>query len=90
MKQFEPEDPMELVGVALPGEDPGRFVDEIVQEYLFLGWKPEEIFELFRSPRYGGTHRIYHQMGDAYVKERLLGLAEQWRRGWLRGADNHA
>ena len=42
-KDFEPDDPMELVGVAIPGSDPDQALDGIVQEYLFMGWSGRRI-----------------------------------------------
>ncbi|MEE9285839.1 MAG: hypothetical protein V3V35_08960 [Dehalococcoidia bacterium] len=90
VKPFELDDPMGLVAVATPGQDPGQFIDEIIQEYLFLGWKPGEIFFLFRMPNYAATHRVYRQMGEAHIKDRIESLAQQWQRGWLRGADTDA
>ena len=83
-KEFDPEDPMELVGVEVSGSDPEQVLDDIVQEYLFMGWKPAMILFLFRSPHYAATHRIYRLKGHDFVKQRILSLAEQWNRGWLK------
>ncbi|MBI4299325.1 MAG: hypothetical protein HY666_06165 [Chloroflexi bacterium] len=82
-KEFDPDDPMELVGVELPEGDPDLAIEEIVLEYLFMGWKPAQILVLFRSPHFGATHRIYRLKGHDYVNQRILALAEQWSRGWL-------
>ena len=82
-KEFEPEDPMELVAVELPEGDIDQLLEDIVQEYLFMGWGPRQIFFLFRSPFYAATHQIYRQKGEAYVKARIQHLAQQWQRGWL-------
>ena len=89
-KAFEPEDPMELVAVALPEGDPDHQMDDLVQEYLFMGWKPLQILFLFRSPQYLATHQIYRQKGEAYVKERIYGLAQQWDQGWIKGDEQDA
>ena len=80
--EFDPEDPMELVGVEVP-TDPDEAMDDIVQEYLMMGYKPAQILFLFRSPYYGATHQIYRLKGHDYVKERVYTLAAQWNRGWL-------
>ena len=80
--EFDPEDPMELVGVEVP-TDPDEAMDNIIQEYLLMGYKPEQIFFLFRSPYYGATHRIYQLKGHEYVKQRVKQLAAQWNDGWL-------
>ena len=82
-KEFEPEDPMELVGVEIPGGDPDQALDGIVQEYLLMGWTPLQILTLFRSPYFGVTHRIYQKKGEAYVKARIQRLTQEWQAGWL-------
>ncbi len=82
-KEFDPEDPMELVGVEVPGGDADQRKDDIIQEYLFIGWTELQILFLFRSPHYAATHQIYRQRGETYVKERIHQTAEQWSRGWI-------
>jgi hypothetical protein len=81
--EYDPEDPLELVGVEMPSGDPDQAMDDIVQEYLLIGWKPARILFLFRSPYYGATHWIYQLKGHEYVKQRIGALAEEWNRGWL-------
>ena len=85
-KEYEPDDPMELVGVELPG-DQDQVLEDIVQEYLLMGWSPPAIFFLFQTPNYTATHRIYKEKGEAYVKDRIQQLADQWNRGWIRGGN---
>ncbi len=82
-KEFDPEDPMELVGVEILGGDADQLVDDIIEEYLFMGWTKLQIMFLFRSPHYAATHQIYRQKGERYVKERIQNVAEQWSRGWI-------
>ena len=82
-KEFDPEDPMELVGVEIPGGDADQLVGDIIQEYLFMGWTELQILFLFRSPHYRATHQIYRQRGERYVKGRIQHVAEQWSRGWI-------
>jgi hypothetical protein len=89
VKEFEPDDPMELVGVALPAGDQDQLLDDIVLEYLFMGSTPLQILMLFRSPCYGATHQIYRQKGEAYVKERIQRLAEQWSQGWIKEGERN-
>ncbi len=78
---------MELVGVEIPGGDGDQVLEDLVQEYLFMGWKPAEILFLFRSPHYSATHRIYRQKGHQYVKERIDQLADRWNQGWIKGGE---
>lgn len=84
-KEFEPDDPMELVGVPIPETETQRVVDDIIVEYLFMGWTPRQVLFMFRSPYYGATHAIFRQKGDAYIRERIRSISEQWRQGWIRG-----
>ncbi len=88
--ELDPDDPMELVGVAMPGGDADQVLDDLVQEYLFMGWSPTQIMYLFRSPHYAATHHIYQQMGADYVKERIAQLSQQWNRGWINGGTQNA
>ena len=85
LKDFDPEDPTELVGVAIPGCDSAQALEGIVREYQLMGWTAQQIMTLFRSPYYGATHQIYREMGEAHVKQRVMQLAEQWNRGWIAG-----
>ena len=84
-KEFDPEDPNELVGVAVPGGDSDQVLDGIVHEYLLMGWTALEIMMLFRSPYYGATHQLFREKGEDQVNGRIRDLAEQWNQGWLAG-----
>ena len=85
VKEFDPEDPEELVGVAIPGGDTDQQLECIVQEYLLMGWAFQQIMVLFRSPHYAATHQIYRQKGEGYIKDRVHQLVSQWRQGWRQG-----
>ena len=74
---------MELVAVPIPGGSQEEVLDDLVTEYLSIGWSPTQIMFLFRSPQYAATHQIYLSRGKDYVKERIHQLAGQWSRGWL-------
>ena len=86
-KKFDPEDPMELVGVEIPGIDPTVMLDDIVREYVLLGWDASRILELFRSPQFGATHHLLQLKGEAYVTERVQRVVDEWNQGWLTGGD---
>lgn len=66
-KEFEPDDPLELVPVAVPGGDPGLMATCIVEEFARLGLDEEEIFRLFQQPIYQ-THAFYRERGEAWVR----------------------
>jgi hypothetical protein len=84
VKPVEPEDPMALVGVALErGPDEQALAEMalcIVEEYARIGWSPDRIVRLFRSPFYRGPHRILREKGEDYVCgliEKVTGMRPQ-------------
>ena len=83
-KEYDPEDPMELVAVEIPSDEPDQVLDGIVQEYLLMGWSASQIMLLFRSPYYAATHKIYRSMGHTHVRQRVDRLVDQWNDGWIR------
>ena len=66
-KRVEPEDPMELRGVAFDG-DPDFMIDCIVEEYARLGWSPAKILPLFESPFYPVLHGLYRARGAESIR----------------------
>jgi hypothetical protein len=76
--EFEDDDPMELVGVALPDGDPEELASAIVEEFIRMGLSNEELLALFRDPFYAGSHAIWRSRGDEYVR----GLIHRGRECW--------
>jgi len=69
--EFIDEDPLELVGMVLPGE-PGQLVrmaEIIVEEYVRMGWDERRLMTLFVNPMFMATHRIYQRKGVQYVRD---------------------
>jgi hypothetical protein len=60
------EDPQELVGVELPGDEAvtremaAAFADEFAQ----LGFTRPQILALYRKAEYGGAHRAWRLLGE--------------------------
>lgn len=80
-KEFEDEDPMELVGVVLPSE-PGqleRMAETFVEEYVRMGWDESRLMTLFTQPLFMATHRIYRQKGEAYVRDLVRKTCARYR-----------
>jgi hypothetical protein len=78
--EFVDEDPMELVGMVMPGE-PGMLetmAEIIVDEYVRLGWDEERLMTLFVNPMFMSTHRIYRQKGEPYVRELIREVTARW------------
>ena len=65
----EAEDPQELVGVELPGDEAvtremaAAFADEFAQ----LGFTRAQILALYRKAEYAGAHRSWRLLGDDEV-----------------------
>ncbi len=82
-KPFEDDDPMELVGMALPEGDLEEMAECLVEEFVKMGFDDAHLLHLFKSPFYDGTHQIYRQKGEDYVKA----LIDEVRRRWsIRGS----
>lgn len=79
-KEFEDEDPMDLVGMVMPGE-PGQLeamAECFVEEYVRLGWDEPRLMTLFTHPMFMATHRIYRQKGEEYVRSLINRTQAKW------------
>ena len=74
MKEFESDDPMELQGIWMDG-DPDYMLDCVVEEYLRLGWPPDQILRLFGSPSYPVLHQMLHVRGTEALRARIQQIA---------------
>ncbi len=77
-KPHEKDDPMELVGVALPNVGADEMADCLIEEYIRVGWDDENLLRLFRDPFYRATHRIHKEKGEAHVLGLIARLREKW------------
>jgi hypothetical protein len=84
-KEFEPDDPMELVGVELPEGGLEEMAECLVEELIRDGWDDEGLLHLFRDPFYRTTHRIYQEKGEVYVLDLISRLRQEW--GYWKGDD---
>lgn len=78
--EFDRADPMELVGMVLPGE-PGQLeamAECIVEEYVRMGWNEKRLMTLFHSPMFLATNRIYREKGETYVRELIRQTRAKW------------
>ena len=74
-KDFESDDPMEFVAMRFPAPA-GTDVDAemartFVEEYALMGMPRARVLQLFRTPAFTGTHRIWESRGEEFVKELL-------------------
>ncbi len=75
-KEWEPDDPMELVFVSLPDGNPELMATCIIEEYAHLGMSQEEILRLFRLPIYR-THVFYRTYGEGWVRDLIARVLER-------------
>jgi hypothetical protein len=78
--EFVVEDPMELVGMVLPGE-PGQLeamAECLVEEYVRLGWDERRLMALFVSPMFLAPYRIYQHKGEEYVRGLIRSMWAKW------------
>jgi hypothetical protein len=87
VKPAESNDPMELVGIALPGGDARAMASCVIEEYLLLGWDERRLLSLFSRPCFRATHGVYRALGEAGVRA----LIEEVRARWTgQGSENEA
>ncbi len=81
-KPFEPDDPLALVGVALPPSEDAleEMARTFVQEYLLQGWDERRLLAIFRNPFYRAPHLVYRARGEEYVRRLIAGVLAGWGR----------
>ncbi len=84
-KDFDPDDPMELVGVELGDGSIEEMAECLVEEYVRDGWDDENLLRLFHDPFYRATYRICQEKGDEYILALIISARQKW--GCLRRAD---
>lgn len=88
--EWDPEDPHELVSVALPAPDAaaqetlGR---ALIEEFVRLAYDEHEILTIFSSSFYAGAHAILEARGEDWVRARVRESMALYRPMALRGAD---
>ncbi|MFN8557112.1 MAG: hypothetical protein U0531_07080 [Dehalococcoidia bacterium] len=74
-KDFEEDDPYELVAVRLPsppGHDgPAEMARCFIEEFALMGWSPERILRLFRSKAFAGANSVYEERGEPFIRDLL-------------------
>ncbi len=81
-KEFEHDDPMELVSFALPQGDEGmerEMARCLADEFIRMGISDDELLGMFRNPFYSVLHGLYQSMGEAAVKDFIA----EARTGWI-------
>jgi hypothetical protein len=78
----EPEDPQELVGVELPGDEAVTFDMAVAfaEEFAQLGYTRPQILALFRKAEYSGAHRAWALLGEEAIARLVDESVSVWGR----------
>ncbi len=80
-KEYESDDPMEMVGMEIPGQSEAALRDMALcfaEEFAREGWNEEKLFAMFKNPLYAGPHLAWKQKGDAFVKSVIAEALTMW------------
>jgi hypothetical protein len=80
VKPPEPDDPLELVGVAVPADHEvwREMAWVFAEEFGRLGYDEARLLALFRSPFYAGLHRAWRALGEAEVRDIVTACVGAW------------
>lgn len=77
-KEYDENDPFELVGIQLSGPDAEAALDEMarvfIEEFARMGYRREQILSMFRNPFFRGPYEVHRRRGEAFVLELLEGV----------------
>jgi len=88
--EFVDEDPMELVGMVMPGEEGQleRMAETIVEEYVRMGWDQKRLMTLFTNPMFMATYRVHQFKGADYVENLVQQTCAKYH--FSSAEENHA
>ncbi len=83
-KTAEPDDPMALVGVAMPAGPEGdeamaTMAESLADEFLRMAYSPEQVMQMFRDPFFRMTHAIWQAWGEEKVRGVVNTVARRWQ-----------
>ncbi|HEY5911467.1 MAG TPA: hypothetical protein VJA21_12775 [Verrucomicrobiae bacterium] len=80
--EFDVEDPLELNGITLLTEEDttDEMAECFIEEFMRLGYGPQEILALFRNPYYLGMNMVLEKRGEPFVRDRIARVFAQWGR----------
>ncbi len=80
--EADPQDPLELVAVALPAdaESPREMAYVFAEEFARMGYDAARILSLFCSPFYAGANGAYRALGDQTVRAIIDECLAVWGR----------
>lgn len=77
-KNYENDDPMELKGIQIAGADFDQMVENVIEEYIMLGYDDKMILWIFKNPFYKFTNNVYKLKGAKYVQQSIEKIKTKW------------
>jgi hypothetical protein len=81
-KEYESDDPVELIGVQLPRQSEEQLRDMALcfaEEFVREGWDEARLFKMFHNPLYQGPYMAWKQKGDDFVNSVIKEAIKMWR-----------
>ena len=81
-KEFDPEDPIEMIGIELPNQSEAELRDMALwfaEEFAREGWSKERLLKMFKDPFYQGPYLAWKQKGDEFVLSVIDEAIKMWR-----------
>ena len=75
--EFDIDDPMEIVGVAIEGSF-DEMAEALVDEFILMNFDEEALWQLFRNPFYRSTHAVFLERGEEYVNSLIRNGLHRW------------
>jgi hypothetical protein len=75
--EFDLDDPMEMIGVAIEGRF-DEMADAMVDEFILMHFDEEGLWSLFRNPFYRSTHAVLLEKGEEYVSDLIKRGLARW------------
>ena len=84
-----PTDPMELVGVELPGDAKSMrdMAYAFSEEFSRMGYSEGKLLSVFRLPFYRAAHEAYKTLGEEAIQQIIRECVQVWGSGRLVDRD---
>ncbi len=74
--ELDHDDPLECMGVALPGDTTEAMAEAFVEEYLLMGYGDDELLALFQDRFYMAPHLVWRTKGEPWVRDLIRRVHE--------------
>lgn len=74
--ELDPEDPLEAMGVAFPGDTTEPMAEAFVEEYMLMDYSDAAILALFQDRFYMAPHSVLRAKGEEWVRALIRRVRE--------------